>query len=393
MEYLRETRLILGDLKGASFRTAAIVVSVAVLVSLLFSTSVFDVGARKVSASGAEKFGADIMLLSPTLPTIFSYETANGPIFVVNQPEGHLNSSVVAQVSSLPGVEAVSPQVFVANLNGSGPAVKPELIAFDPATDFVIRPWLSRSITGLQPDEAVVGAGAGLSVGDEVRYQGLTLKVVAVLSPTNASLDQTVLFPIETLWSTPGIGGTNTISAVMVKLSGSGSLATVESELKNSVGSFRVVAASELVTRVRVDTAGIASYELLAEVIMAISVFSLMGLVFTMTTNERSRQLGLMRSIGATNRFIFAHVLKEAALTAAIGSGLGLLLGAGVVYLGKGFLVATFNTALTVPDFSESLILELTSVALGIAIGTAASLVPAWRVSRRDPYEAIRKGE
>jgi putative ABC transport system permease protein len=142
-----------------------------------------------------------------------------------------------------------------------------------------------------------------------------------------------------------------------------------------------------------VDTAGIASYELLAEAIMAVSVFSLIGLVFSMTTNERSRQLGLMRSIGATNRFIFANVLKEAAFTAAMGSALGLLLGAAIVHLGEGFLVATFNTALTVPDFSESLVLVLTSVAFGIAIGTAASLLPAWRVSRRDPYEAIRRGE
>ncbi|HLQ07030.1 MAG TPA: ABC transporter permease [Nitrososphaerales archaeon] len=390
---MRETRLILRDLKGARFRTAAIVVSVAVLVSLLFSTSVFDVGARRVSAAGAGKFGADIMLLSPTLPTIFSYETATGPIFVVDRPEGYMNSSVVGQVLSLPGVDAASPQVFVAILNRSGTGATPRLVAFDPATDFVVQPWLSRSIADLQPNDAIVGAAAGFSVGDEVRYQGLVLKVVAVLSSTNASLDQTVLFPIETLRSTPGITTTNEISAVMVKLSDSGSLTTVESELKNNVGSFRVVAASGLVTRVRVDTAGIASYELLAEVIMAASVFSLIGLVFTMTTNERSRQLGLMRSIGATNRFIFANVLKEAALTAAIGSGLGLLLGAAVVYLGEGFLVATFNTVLTVPDFSESLILVLTSVGLGIAIGTAASLLPAWRVSRRDPYEAIRKGE
>ncbi|MDA4125914.1 MAG: ABC transporter permease [Thaumarchaeota archaeon] len=389
---MRETRLILRDIKGARFRTAAIVVSVAVLVSLLFSTSVFDVGARKVSAVGAGKFGADIMLLSPTLPTIFSYETATGPIFVVDRPEGYVNSSVVGQVLSLPGVDAVSPQVFVGNINRST-GVTLKLVAFDPATDFVVQPWLSRSIAGLQPNEAVVGAGAGFSVGDDLRYLGLALKVVAVLSSTNASLDQTVLFPVEGLRSTPGITATNGISAVMVKLSGDGSLTNVESELKNNVGNFRVVAASELVTRVKVDTAGIASYELLAEVIMAISVFSLIGLVFTMTTNERSRQLGLMRSIGATNRFIFVNVLKEAALTAAIGSGLGLLLGAAVVYLGEDFLVATFNTALTVPDFSESLILVLTSVALGIAIGTAASLLPAWRVSRRDPYEAIRKGE
>jgi putative ABC transport system permease protein len=179
----------------------------------------------------------------------------------------------------------------------------------------------------------------------------------------------------------------------MIKLSDSSAVTNIQSELKNSVGNFRTIASSGLVSRVRLDTTGIASYELLAEAIMAVSVFSLIGLVFTMTTNERSRQLGLMRSIGAANRFIFANVLKESALTATIGSGLGLLLGVAVVYLGERFLVATFNTALTVPDFSESLVLILESVAMGVVIGTGASLVPAWRVSRRDPYEAIRRGE
>ena len=389
---MRETRLILGDLKGARFRTVAIVISVAVLVSLLFSNSVFEVGARKVSAAGAGKFGADMMLLSPTLPTIFSYEVAPGPIFVVEQPEGYLNSSVLSQVRGLPGVDSASPQVFVANLSTSGRGVVPKLVAFDPATDFVVQPWLNQTVTGLQPNGAVVGAGTGFFVGDVVRYQGLVLNVMAVLGPTNASLDQTVLFPIEALSSVPRIG-THEISAVMIKLSDSSAVTNIQAELKNSVGNFRTIASSGLVTRVRLDTTGIASYELLAEAIMGVSVFSLIGLVFTMTTNERSRQLGLMRSIGAANHFIFANVLKEAALTASIGSGVGLLLGVVVVYLGERFLVATFKTALTVPDFSESLVLILESVAVGIAIGTAASLVPAWRVSRRDPYEAIRKGE
>jgi putative ABC transport system permease protein len=380
------------DLKGARFRTGAIVVSVAVLVSLLFSTSFFDLGVQKVSAAGAGKFGADMMLLSPTLPTIFSYEVATGPIFVVDQPQGYMNSSVVGQVRALPGVDAASPQVFVAFLNDSSTGLVRRLVAFDPATDFVVQPWLNRTVASLQANEAVVGAGTRFSVGDVVRYQGLALNVKAVLAATNASLDQAVLFPIETLRSSPGIG-TNAISAVMIRLTDSNAVNAIQSELKNDVGNFRTVASSALVSRVKLDTTGIASYELLAEAIMVASVFSLIGLVFTMTTNERSRQLGLMRSIGATNRFIFANVLKEAALTAAIGSGLGLLIGAAFVHLGEGFLVATFNTVLTVPDLAESLVLVFDSVALGIAIGTLASLLPAWRVSRRDPYEAIRKGE
>src|SRR5207245_7438901 len=133
--------------------------------------------------------------------------------------------------------------------------------------------------------------------------------------------------------------------------------------------------------------------ELLAEVIMAASVFLLIGLVFTMTTNERGRQLGVMRSLGASRRFIFFNVLKEAGLVALVGSAFGLVLGEAVVAFGRSFLVATFNTSLTSPGFSDSLSMIVRSVAIGIITGSVASVIPAYRVTNRDPYEAIRKGE
>src|SRR3989441_182617 len=264
---LREARLIIRDLRGTRFRTISVLISVAVLVSLFFSTSVLEAGAREGTLAGSEKFGADMMILPPILPATFSYEYATGPIFVVERPEGYLNGSVVDDLLRLPGVAAASPQLYVANLNSAK--------------------------------------------GGEV-------------------------------------------SAVLVKLARGASLRVVESEVKNELGSFRVVEASGLVSRVIVDTTGIASYELLAEVIMAASVFLLVALVFSMTTNERGRQLGVMRSLGATRRFVFVNVLKEAGLVASVGSALGLVLGEVVVNFGKRVLVATFNTSLVLPDFSDS---------------------------------------
>ena len=395
---MREIRLIVRDLRGTKFRTAAVIVSVAVLVSLLFSTSVLEVGSRRASQAGSEKFGADMMLLPPIVPNTFSYETASGPIFVVEKPEGYINGSLVAQLLRVPGVEGASPQLFVAKLNATPGGVGRTLVGFDPKTDFVIRAWFNGTLDSLQAMEAVAGPNAGVSTGDKVVFGGLTLRVVGILYPTNGSLDRTVLFPIETAYSTPQIlPGQNeirsgSVSAVLVKLSPSASADAVEAEVKG-LGSFRLVEATGLVTRVRVDTTGLAAYELLAEIMMAVSVFTLMGLVFSMTTNERSRQLGLLRSLGATARFIFANVLKEAGLMAALGSAIGLALGELVVYFGEGFLVATFNTSLMSPDLLEYLVLIVRSVALGVVTGTAASVLPAYRVTRRDPYEAIRKGE
>jgi len=339
------------------------------------------------------------MILPPILPATFSYEYATGPIFVVERPEGYLNGSVVHDLLRLPGVAAASPQLFVADLNGSITGPPSRLLAFDASTDFVVRAWLNDTLTGLQGDEAVAGPNTNLSVGNEVRYDGLGLKVVAVLHPTNSPLDQTILFPIQAAYTLPALNGSvisttgGEVSAVMVKPAPDASPSAVESEVKNELGSFRVVEASGLVSRVSVDTTGIASYELLAGVIMAASVFLLIALVFSMTTNERGRQLGVMRSLGATRRFIFVNVLKEAGLMASVGSAFGLVLGEAVVTFGKSFLVATFNTSLMSPDFSDSLSLIVRSVAIGIVTGSVASVIPAYRVTRRDPYEAIRKGE
>ncbi len=394
MKSLRETRLVIRDLRGRRFRTGAVVISVALLVSLLFSTSVLEVGAQRVSLAGSEKFGADMMVLAPISPVIFSYETATSPIFVVSQPDDFINASAVGDLLRLPGITAASPQLYVANLNTSSSGVSPRLVAFDPTTDFVIRPWLNGAPEALQPDQAVAGPSTGVSVGTVVRYRDLALRVVSVLRPTNSSLDQTILFPLGAAFSlNPVAGNGGGVSAIMVKLAPDALLNTVEAEIKDDLGSYKLVEASGLVSRVRVDTTGIASYETLAEIIMAASVFLLMALVFSMTTNEQSRQLGILRSLGASNRFIFLNVLKEAGLAAVIGSLLGLALGELVVSSGENYLVATFNTSVMSPDFLESLGLTLRSLVLGIITGAAAALIPAYRIIRRDPYEAIRRGE
>src|SRR3989441_6323541 len=375
---LREARLIIRDLRGTRFRTISVLISVAVLVSLFFSTSVLEAGAQEASLAGSEKFGADMMILPPILPATFSYEYATVPIFVVERPEGYLNGSVVDDLLRLPGVAAASPQLYVADLNRSGTGPPSRLVAFDPGTDFVVRAWLNNTLTGLQRDEAVAGPNTNLSVGNEVRYDGLGLKVVAVLHPTNSPLDQTILFPIQAAYTLPALNGSvisttgGEVSAVMVKLAPDASPSAVESEVKNELGSFRVVEASGLVSRVSVDTTGIASYELLAGAIMAASVFLLIALVFSMTTNERGRQLGVMRSLGATRRFIFVNVLKEAGLVALVGSAFGLVLGEAVVAFRGSFFVAPVNNSFPGPGFSDSFSFFVWSVALGIITGSGA---------------------
>src|SRR3989454_10184824 len=166
---LREARLIIRDLRGTRFRTISGLTSVAVLVSLFFSTAVLEAGAQEASLAGSEKFGADMMILPPILPATFSYEYATVPIFVVERPEGYLNGSVVDDLLRLPGDAAAPPQLYEAALNRAGTGPPSRLVAFHPGTDFVVRDWLNNTLTGLQRDDAETGPDTDLSVGKEVR--------------------------------------------------------------------------------------------------------------------------------------------------------------------------------------------------------------------------------
>ena len=76
-----------------------------------------------------------------------------------------------------------------------------------------------------------------------------------------------------------------------------------------------------------------------------------------------------------------------------IGSALGLVMGEVVISFGQGFLFTNFNTPVLGLGLSESLILVASSASLGILTGTAASAVQAYWVTKREPYEAIWRGE
>ena len=100
---------------------------------------------------------------------------------------------------------------------------------------------------------------------------------------------------------------------------------------------------------------------------------------------ERTREIGLRKSIGATRADILTQFLFEAILLSLIGGGIGMILGLGTVLAAYGALVALVGPA----PFPYLLIV---SVAVGFStlIGTVFGTYPAVRASRLDPIVALR---
>jgi putative ABC transport system permease protein len=103
--------------------------------------------------------------------------------------------------------------------------------------------------------------------------------------------------------------------------------------------------------------------------------------IMVISVLERRGEIGLRRALGATRRHISTQFLTESALLAALGSIVGLLLGAGATEI---YSVGQ-NEPFVVPLYAL-----IAAPAAGLVIGALAGLYPAGKAARLSPTEALR---
>ena len=125
----------------------------------------------------------------------------------------------------------------------------------------------------------------------------------------------------------------------------------------------------------------------LAQVAMAlVSVFLVVGGIVIMnimlaSVTERTREIGLRRSLGARKQHILFQFLAESATLAAAGGVIGILLAASIVL----FVKHAFDFPMEMPIAAVIL-----SLVLSTAVGLFFGIFPAMRAAKLDPIEALR---
>jgi putative ABC transport system permease protein len=135
----------------------------------------------------------------------------------------------------------------------------------------------------------------------------------------------------------------------------------------------------------------LSSYQLGLSFFSAVALFVGAFLIyntFTMTVVERTREIGMLRTLGMTRVQVTLLVLAEAALLGSIGSLAGVAFG---VFLSRGLMrsmgaiTATQITQTTIPLGGL-----LTSLLVGVGVTLASASLPAWRARDISPLEALR---
>jgi putative ABC transport system permease protein len=118
-----------------------------------------------------------------------------------------------------------------------------------------------------------------------------------------------------------------------------------------------------------------------------------MAFAFTMIVNERRREIGLLRAMGANKRHISAIILIEASMISASGGAAGIIFGLLLLMSFKNLMLHYLKLPYLFPAFVDLTVLIAGALAVSLITGLLSALLPSLSVLKKEPYEAIRREE
>lgn len=390
-------RLAARNLLRSPGRTLAVLLGVMVVAGTAFAGGLIGRGVNHAVARGLDRLGADLMVvpegaveqthtaLVMGLPTAFYME----------------GEAALAQIRAIDGVEAASPQIFVETLASSACCTGHlMLVGYDPATDFTVKPWLRRELgRELATDEVLVGNHILGLTGDPLLFYGSTFRLAARLDPTGMGMDETVFLPADAVWeiaarshevaTEPLEIPPGHVSAILVALADPSAAPAVAAEIAQRLDGVAVISAGQIARGVAADLAALMAGLVPITLALLLIALLLFLILFFAIAQERSREIGLLRAMGATAGQSVRALILEATLLGGLGGVAGVVVGGAVYALFKEAIMVSYTLPFLYPPPGEQMLLAAVVVLLSASGGVLAAAVPALRLARLEPHEAI----
>ncbi|HSJ52388.1 MAG TPA: ABC transporter permease [Anaerolineae bacterium] len=311
----------------------------------------------------------------------------------------------VEKLSAIPGIKATSPQIYLATLVGASCCSVSEMfmVAYDPDTDFTVRPWLERELpAGLAPGEVVGGDYIfATEENDGIYIYGELVTLMGNMEPTGTGLDQTLFFTLDTahalsrgsytLALEPLVIPAGQVSAVLLQAEPGVSTEEIAREIYRTVPGVHPIQTTHLFQSSRTQLRSLLSaVTVILALVWPLAIVSI-GLIYFLAANERRRELGVLRALGATSRFVSLSLLAEAGFLALGGAATGAFIAALAIHLFRRLIMTSLGVPFLLPS-PASLALQIgIGLLLAMLSVVLAALLPAIKISRQEPAVAMRE--
>ena len=396
------TSLALQNLGRRKARTLLLLAAVAICSGAIFTGAVLMQSIESSMWIGFTRLGAD-MLVVPT----GTLTNITATLLTAEPTDLTLDDRVLKGLETLKGVQKAAPQlVFRTDASGyKGRGEVVDLIAFDPARDITVQPWLEQHLgRPLRKGDVIIGGRREETLGSELLIFGWPLTVYGKLGKTAVGTHERGLFitfptltemraTMQQICGSKGPLEPDKISGVLLELAPGAKTQQVRFAVLANFPGVKVVSGESMLTSVRQGLAALLGGVLALMAIMFASTGLMVSVLFSAIITERRRELGLLRAIGARRNQIIGMLLTEAGLATAVGGLAGCLLGLLLMRVYQRSLVYHLDSMgipfLWLPAGTTGLV-ALACIALTSLIGAAGAFYPAWRASRIEPYALIR---
>lgn len=232
------------------------------------------------------------------------------------------------------------------------------------------------------PDDMIVdqyyAAQRHIHAGDTIKLMNRAWHVSGVIDGGKLSH---ILVPIKTLQDLDA--STGKVSQFYLKLDTSENTEAVQQDLKQKLPDYPILSMRDLQSMLSINNIqGVKEFTIVVMAIGVVIGFAVVCLSMYMAVLQRTREIGILKSLGGSNWFILRIILAEAVILAVGGTVLGVLMSFGACWLIRSLVPASIPMIIVPAWWPIAGGITLVGALLG-------ALYPGLNAAHHDPIEAL----
>jgi putative ABC transport system permease protein len=362
-------RLVLGNLLHRPLRSSISILAVAIEVTMILSIVGIMVGMIQGSRTQTNGIGADLIVRPPNQTFLVGVSGAPAPAKIADVlrklPHVAVASPAIQQISTQTAVETIW-GIDYKSFNALRPFVFLSGGPFQGPNDVIVDDFFARG-------------GKGYHVGDSIPILNHTFRICGIVEHGKGGRK---FLPIKTLGAL--LGAENNATLFYIKTDNPDNEALVKQEVLAVPGlsAYQVQTVQEVLSMLTPEH--LPGFNIALHIVISIAVvvgFLVIFQAMYTAVLERTREIGILKSLGASRLYIINLVLRETAFLSLVG----ILLGIGAAFLIKAGMSARLPTQPF--PISTGWIFATILIALGGAL--VGAMYPALKAARKDPIEAL----